>query len=367
MNKQLSIYLDVMRFIAAVLVFVSHVPGFAGGWLWQFAGFGHEAVVIFFVLSGFVIAYVVFERKEGPLKYSVSRLSRIYSVALPALLLTVLLYYIGNALNPDAFISLNQKLKDPLVTFISSLFFLNQSWFAYPVFSNLPYWSLGYEVLYYLFFGIIIYIGGVKRVIFLLLVLLLMGPSIILYLPVWLSGVFCYKFLASTSLGFKNAIFLFILSIVGGAFLSFDYSQQIINSFGEELIGVGFYNVLLEPAEKFLSDYFLTVMVVLHIYSAGQLLKRVRFFKGGPEKLIRSLASHTFSIYLFHMPLLFFISAICPYEVNPLINLLLCWLFVPLIVVLLSFQTENKKASYVTFFDSILRRLIFKLNLLSRQ
>jgi peptidoglycan/LPS O-acetylase OafA/YrhL len=94
MNKQFSIYLDLIRFTAALFVFISHVPRFSGSWLWQLTGFGHEAVVIFFVLSGFVISYVVFDKNESPQKYITNRLSRIYSVSIPAILLTVTLYYL---------------------------------------------------------------------------------------------------------------------------------------------------------------------------------------------------------------------------------------------------------------------------------
>ena len=64
MNKQLSIYLDLLRFLAAVFVFISHASTFSGGWLWQIAKLGHEAVVFFFILSGFVIAFVCFEKKK---------------------------------------------------------------------------------------------------------------------------------------------------------------------------------------------------------------------------------------------------------------------------------------------------------------
>ena len=193
LNKQFSIYLDLVRFTAAVLVFISHVPHFAGGWGWQLSGFGHEAVVIFFVLSGFVISYVVFDKNENLQKYTVSRLSRIYSVAIPALLLTLLLYYVGQAINPDAFSTLNEKLKDPMWTLASATLFINQSWIATPTFSNLPYWSLGYESLYYVFFGVFVYIKGSKKLFILLLLLVIMGPSIILYLPIWLAGVLCFK------------------------------------------------------------------------------------------------------------------------------------------------------------------------------
>lgn len=109
------------------MVFISHVPGFSGGLFWQLAGFGHEAVVVFFVLSGFVISFVVYDKNESALKYISSRLTRIYSVAIPAIILTLLLYYIGMEINKSAFDSLNERMRDPIWTVLSALFFINQA------------------------------------------------------------------------------------------------------------------------------------------------------------------------------------------------------------------------------------------------
>ena len=61
MHKGFSLYLDVVRLGAAMLVLLHHYSmksEFSGGWLWQFRGFGGAAVIVFFVLSGLVIAYV---------------------------------------------------------------------------------------------------------------------------------------------------------------------------------------------------------------------------------------------------------------------------------------------------------------------
>lgn len=360
MNKQLSIYLDLIRLIAALLVFVSHVPRFTGGWLWQLAGMGHEAVVVFFVLSGFVISYVVYERKEGALKYSISRLGRIYSVALPALLLTLVLYYLGLALNEYAYSDLASKVKEPSWTIMTALLFINQSWVATPVFSNLPYWSLGYEVLYYLFFGFFVYLKGLWRVLLILVSLALMGPSIALYLPVWFIGVACFKFSMTHKLSLGYSIAFFILSIFGFSVLSFDVAQNFINSFGLSLIGDGFYSMLLDPAEQFLSDYILAMFFGLHIVSVVRLLRDYKIFKRKLELVIRWAASHTFSIYLFHMPMLFFGSVIAPYEKTPLLSFIFCWVLVPCFIILLSLYTENKKHLYVTFFSWSFNKLGLK-------
>mgnify|MGYP000249854153 CR=1 FL=1 len=359
MNRQFSIYLDLIRFTAALMVFVSHVPGFSGGWLWQLAGFGHEAVVVFFVLSGFVISYVVYDKKESAAKYTASRLSRIYSVVIPALLLTIVLYYLGQEINESAFDSLNEKMKEPVWTLISALIFTNQSWIATPVFSNLPYWSLGYEVLYYIFFGVMIYTKKSKRVMFLIFVCLLMGPSILLYLPIWFAGVLCFKKLKVYYLSFRLSVILYILSVLGIVIFSIGTIQSEINNFMHIILGEGFYRFLLEPAEKFSSDFVLCIFVTLHIFSSYHLTTNSNFFNIGMrlESIIKKLSSHTFSLYLFHMPMLYFIAAIFPYSSNAVVNIFCSWCIAPFAIICLSTYTENKKYKYKIFFETILNRL----------
>jgi peptidoglycan/LPS O-acetylase OafA/YrhL len=77
MTNALSLYLDALRFGAALTVFVSHYSTgrISGGLFWQFDR-GRTAVLVFFVLSGFVIAWVS-ERRERTLEeYCLSRVAR---------------------------------------------------------------------------------------------------------------------------------------------------------------------------------------------------------------------------------------------------------------------------------------------------
>lgn len=105
MNRQTSLYLDLVRFLAAVAVLVSHLCGqrFTGGLLWQAEPYVDEAVDVFFVLSGFVIGYVTDQREATAKSYAIARLARVYSVALPALVTTFVLDAIGAALRPDLY------------------------------------------------------------------------------------------------------------------------------------------------------------------------------------------------------------------------------------------------------------------------
>ena len=105
MTSALSLYLDALRFAAAIAVFLSHYGAgrISGGLFWRFTDYGHTAVLVFFVLSGFVIASVTATRERSLEDYALSRLARLYSVMLPAFIITALLDYLGNAINPTLY------------------------------------------------------------------------------------------------------------------------------------------------------------------------------------------------------------------------------------------------------------------------
>jgi peptidoglycan/LPS O-acetylase OafA/YrhL len=67
------------------MVFASHFATrrISGGLFWQFADYGRTAVLVFFVLSGFVIAWVTDTREHTLVEYGLSRVARLYSVVIP--------------------------------------------------------------------------------------------------------------------------------------------------------------------------------------------------------------------------------------------------------------------------------------------
>src|SRR5436309_9308252 len=101
MTNALSLYLDALRFGAALTVFVSHYSTgrISGGLFWQFDR-GRTAVLVFFVLSGFVIAWVTETRERTLEEYGHSRVARLYSVIIPAFVLTAALDSVGKAIDP---------------------------------------------------------------------------------------------------------------------------------------------------------------------------------------------------------------------------------------------------------------------------
>lgn len=103
-SKSQSEYLNLTRWVAALLVVVEHVrnllfqdygsltqPSAPFKVLYFATGFGHEAVVVFFVTSGFLVGGKVWERwRTGPIqwrRYLADRTSRLYAVLVFALIL----------------------------------------------------------------------------------------------------------------------------------------------------------------------------------------------------------------------------------------------------------------------------------------
>src|ERR1700730_8312582 len=196
MNRSTSIYLDLVRFLAATTVLIGHAnfDELTGG-LPYLSGLNmataNDAVIVFFVLSGLVIAYVA-DTKENTLReFFLSRLARLWSVVVPALLLTVILDYAGSRIAPSLYDP--EWTDNPVLRLAANLFFVNELWFSsIRPFSNAPFWSIGYEFWYYVVFAAAFFVRRPASFGWLGLVALVIGPRILVLLPIWLLGVWVY-------------------------------------------------------------------------------------------------------------------------------------------------------------------------------
>lgn len=296
-EPSLSIYFDLVRFLSAVVVLLSHVwpllfPHLPLPWP------GHAAVVVFFVLSGYVIAFAADNPDQTAAKYGLHRAVRILSVTLPALLLSVAIAPVaGTSLIPNAG-SMTLADSEFWRAIWLNVFFLGESWFGnVPPPFNPPFWSLSYEVWYYAIFGAWMFAPRRWRVLSVALTTVAAGPKIAILLPVWLLGVALYR--SKITLPPRIALQLFIAStVVWLAFFWFDCSLMIRS----HLMGQFSMIKNLHGSNQFLGDYLLGLIVSANFIAAASLGNRLRvLFK--IEKPIRYLASFTLSVYLFHMPL----------------------------------------------------------------
>ena len=315
MNKPTSIYLDLVRFLAAMTVFFVHagIGRYSGGLpiLWRFTVLESDAVMVFFVLSGLVIAYVA-DQKEKTLKdYSISRLARLYSVVAPALLATVILDLLGSHIDPSLYIGWYFRADNPLWRFFANFVFINELWFSsVKPFTNNPFWSLGYEFWYYVLFAAAHYLDRSARYLVIAAVSLFVGPKILILFPVWLLGVWVY-FRISRKPVTELAGWALVLGSIGG-YLIFRLTgtPQLLLDWTDACFGGAFENCRhLGFSQYFLSSYVIGALVAIHFVGISAIAQRLAGAIERFEVPIRYLASFTFSAYLFHFPLLQFFAA----------------------------------------------------------
>jgi peptidoglycan/LPS O-acetylase OafA/YrhL len=341
MNRETSIYLDLIRFIAAVFVFLTHASReqSSGGFLWQLQ-FGREAVDVFFVLSGFVIAHVVETRERSPRAYAVARAARIYSVALPALVLTFVLDRIGQPLRPENYVGwCCDSLGRPAWEYLGSLVFLNEIWSRHaPPGSALPYWSLGFEVWYYVAFGVAFFGRRPWNLIGAALVLLAIGPRVAALFPLWLLGFACYRLGRRRPPGPRLG-----WALCAGALIAFLLYEQVAYRYGELYSEFSFSP---ERLHDYAQDYIVGGLFSLHLFgfrvvsvAFAPLLLRL-------ERPIRWIAGATFALYLFHVPLIETVVALAPWPASSWPTRALVFISVPVIVFALAEVTERRKAAW---------------------
>lgn len=224
--KHRLVHLDCLRGLAALLVVVEHLraflfvpfaqlkaPGILAKGFYLVTGLGHQAVMIFFVLSGYLVGGSVITAlqtgKWSWREYLLRRMSRLWVVLIPALLLTLLWDKLGYAHAPTGYEGAYREIYNSgptpagpadwsLTSFFGNFFFLQT--ILVPCFgTNSPLWSLANEFWYYLLFpmGLTIFVTGKwsDRVIALILVagiVSFLPKSILLGGVIWLLGALIF-------------------------------------------------------------------------------------------------------------------------------------------------------------------------------
>src|SRR5262249_22260548 len=144
----------------------ANIPLNVGRVVYFVTGLGHEAVMVFFALSGLLISNNVVSRMQTGQwswgEYATRRVARIYTVLVPALVLTLVVDTLGMKLfgtatyntHPSNLTILNANVSERLnlVTFLGNAANL-QGFACEPLGSNGPLWSLSYEFWYYFIFA----------------------------------------------------------------------------------------------------------------------------------------------------------------------------------------------------------------------
>lgn len=356
LNPALSAYLDFLRFMAALAVLFGHMDqdGLYMNWM-PLSGFSHEAVMIFFVLSGFIIYYSTTVRRSTLRHYAVARLSRIYSVTLPAVLFsTVLALWASQreGFDPSA---LSNFEETTIWSLTSSLLFLNASWLNDAKLAlNEPYWSLCYEVWFYVLFGAYFFTQGPLRYAAVGLAALVAGPAVLLLLPIWLmgarlaaSGQYDSKWNAGMAwAGFVGPIALMVL-------INLTKVDFLIQSTLYETVP-GYWH--LASSQRFVTDYLIGVALCLHIAAFSSLPDGIKRTFARYQRIWAFLAGFSFTLYLFHRPMTQLLGAYFPVAKGEILWSSLVALGIVFVCWLISWGTEKQLSVWRRQFERLFIR-----------
>jgi peptidoglycan/LPS O-acetylase OafA/YrhL len=327
-RSQGSVHMDAIRGMAAILVMLGHsrdlfftslngaavtVPSSAPGMIAVHnaprsqINMGNEAVMIFFVLSGYLVGGSVLRairRHRWSWKdYLAKRLTRLWIVLLPTLLLTVVLDHVGLRLFPEVtgiyqgpvgqtvvHANLIHTLT-PRIVAGNGLFL--QGILVPTAGTNIPLWSLSNEFWYYLIFPLLVIAcwrssTTLVRVVSALLAVALLffiGPSEAILFPTWLLGaaisLLPLRLAERTSRWLMTSFILLLLPV-----MIIVRQLPIDIRLAQTCIGL-YFGVLL---------YFL--------------LNRTRSAKRGLYQRVATMLSDlSYPLYLVHLPILVFLCA----------------------------------------------------------
>ena len=359
-----SIFLDIVRFLAAATVAIGHLSlsCFTTGWPSYLLKWAEGAVAVFFVLSGFMIRYITTVKYGDLRRFAVDRIARIYSVALPAMALTVLFDRLSAHINPAYYNQNFAGFVERLPSFVPfahtivshtwalrafriilSLTMLSQSWFrdSSPL-SNSPFWSLSYECVYYVAFGIALYLRGRKRIAGFLILFLLIGPTIFLMFPLWLLGCAAYDAYQN---GVNKKSLRRLLSLSFLSIACVHGTPLLIEHFHARWFYIGRMAPWMDTVA------IATVAIILPSCIA---LRNIRISRARlAVRIIRKLAAATFTLYLIHLPVFVLLAVVVPYSRDTLWGKLVLLAAAITLSVLLAGPCEA--------FKNYLRRRLFHL------
>ncbi|HSV49032.1 MAG TPA: acyltransferase [Candidatus Acidoferrales bacterium] len=378
LTPEVVVFLNVIRIVACEVVLISHFYTkyqpmvldsiFFGGML------GGLGVFTFFTISGFLIAYTVFQKTEngqyGFKNYFIDRFSRIYSGLVPALIVSLIVaggiyatnnVYFNHLITTESSLSIESFVATLTMADMvpSHLFNATASAVIGVPFSpvtissfgfNNVLWSLVVEWWIYLFFGWLILgvlsvfgrkaaTGWFKGLFFVVAVLL----SVVIVALAWdYSAFILVWFLGVAALcAASNPT---VRSKLSGRLIKWVF----ITLFFAAVIGVGYeaYIIYTLTHESFslLFGLLIAVCIILGLFiinsktipSLSKLFLNKRIANGSA-----SMAAFSYTLFLIHYPILLFLNGL-----NLDVNRML--LFLPIILVinevafLIASVTENK-------------------------
>ena len=200
-----SMLISVLRGLAALQVVAAHVraqffpslKGLPEPTLWYqtlafFTGFAHQAVIVFFLISGWLVGGSFLNKRGQPdaiRSYAIDRITRLWTVMVPTFVLILAFGILTGAIDPRS-LDFSTSNAYSLTAFAGNL--TGMQTILVPAFGeNFPLWSLANESWYYLLFPLLVLTCTARRraIAAVLLVLCMLLPvTMVLYFSLWLMG-----------------------------------------------------------------------------------------------------------------------------------------------------------------------------------
>jgi peptidoglycan/LPS O-acetylase OafA/YrhL len=312
----------MLRAGAALIVVLNHVRGlfFVHGSevvshnivyraFYLVTSLGHQAVMAFFVLSGYLVGSSIVRsgmRDWSWRHYLNRRLTRLWIVLIPSLVLCALIDHIGfsafglhgiygTGRNTNGIIPGPVQPQSTVADFFGNIFFLQG--IRVPTFgANGALWSLTYEFWYYLLFPLVMLVAYAKSSfaktvagLAALGIVLFAGSTISLYFLIWLLGVAIYVAPPLALLSSRSVWHVCMAVSLGACCLWLTVANSIAIQPSDLVTGVLFAGV---------------------IYLVIQSPRRASDDLGTRTGNVAShLAAFSFTLYLVHLPVLVFVRA----------------------------------------------------------
>lgn len=287
-----SLTLDFMRAAASLFVLIGHAWALTKSPTANYAEIQTLGVVIFFVMSGFLITYTCIIRNNYSFpEYFIDRFARIFTSLLPALLMVVFIDWIGRQnISND-----NYSIKTFLANALMIQFNPGLDWFfgisMIPrLGTNTPLWSIPIEWWLYMLFGVLYLPSGGR-----------LGLALKLALAPIAIATFSYSTGHST---------IGIAWIIGAAFaLTFHFAIRIdlFVAMGMSIVAaiIILTQISINGADSHRIDWKTPNMIVgvsLAIFTLLIAAEKVRL---SPiiKSTIEFLALLSYPLYLIHMPI----------------------------------------------------------------
>ncbi|ADL53714.1 acyltransferase family protein [Clostridium cellulovorans] len=361
LSSSSSFTLNLIRVVAAELVLIGHGLNFFNVLDIlkppHFPYMQNIAVILFFILSGFLISYSIFNKSNNKQyffkDYFIERFSRIYSALVPSIFLIIIIdlfnkylftgYIHNNSFNVKTFIGNLFMLQNyPVLNGLSNIFIID--FFG----SGRPLWTLQIEWWLYLWFGYLIIVCFFKRtktknklihIAFIILfspipiknILPIHGTSLTL---VWLMGVSIYlltniNFIKNLSKS-RSLILLLIFAF------SSSFRIMLTKSAYDTLFAISISSALL---------------FLLNICQQTTVEVPNKF-----KSIVQFMANYSFTLYLTHHSILYLLANL-KNKISPSVLLIFSFIFCNLLAAFFASFTEMQHKKLANKLKSICNRV----------